>query len=220
MARKAKNKARSRAIARRGLMLVLSSPSGAGKTTLSRMLLKSDRGLEMSVSATTRPKRRGEVNGRDYYFIDRNRFERMAHAGDFLEYAEVFGNRYGTPRKPIEKALKAGRDVLFDIDWQGTQQLREKLPQDLVSIFVLPPSVAELERRLHKRAQDDAAVIQTRMGKAADEMSHWAEYDYVVINRDLDRAFEEVRAILAAERLRRERQTGLTAFVRGLQAEL
>jgi len=224
MARKANSKApkkvQNKTIARRGVMLVLSSPSGAGKTTLSRMLLKRERGLEISVSVTTRPKRRGEVDGRDYHFIDRNRFERMARAGDLLEYAEVFGNRYGTQRKPIEKALKAGRDVLFDIDWQGTQQLREKLPQDLVSIFVLPPSVAELERRLHSRAQDDEAVIFARMAKAADEMSHWAEYDYVVINRDLDRAFEEVRAILAAERLKRERQTGLTAFVRGLQAKL
>ena len=207
-------------VARRGLMLVLSSPSGAGKTTLSRMLLAKERGLEMSVSVTTRTKRPGEVNGRHYHFIDRKRLEQLVRRGELLEYAEVFGNHYGTPRKPVEKALKAGRDVLFDIDWQGTQQLSEKLPQDLVSVFVLPPSIPELERRLHTRAQDNEDVIHARMAKAAGEMSHWAEYDYVVINRDLDRAFQDVRAILAAERLKRERQTGLSAFVRGLQAKL
>ena len=216
MARAAKNEA----IARRGLMLVLSSPSGAGKTTLSRKLLAEERGLELSISVTTRPKRRGEVNGRHYHFIDRRRFDRLAQAGDLLEFAEVFGNFYGTPRKPVEKALKQGRDVLFDIDWQGTQQLREKLPQDLVSVFVLPPSIPELERRLHTRAQDDDKVIRTRMAKAGGEMTHWAEYDYVVVNRDFDLAFFDVRAILAAERLKRERQTGLSAFVRGLQSKL
>ena len=216
MARAAKTKP----IARRGLMLVLSSPSGAGKTTLARMLLAKERGLEMSVSVTTRTKRPGEVNGRHYHFIDRKRFEQLVRGGELLEYAEVFGNHYGTPRKPVEKALKAGRDVLFDIDWQGTQQLSEKLPQDLVSVFVLPPSIPELERRLHTRAQDDEDVIHARMAKAAGEMSHWAEYDYVVINRRLARAFAGVRAVLAAERLKRERQTGLSAFVRGLQAEL
>jgi guanylate kinase len=201
-------------------MLVLSSPSGAGKTTLSRMLLDHERGIELSISVTTRARRRGEVHGRHYYFIDGRRFERMARAGELLEHAEVFGNRYGTPRKPVDKALRAGRDVLFDIDWQGTQQLREKMPQDLVSIFVLPPTIPELERRLRSRAQDDETTIRLRMAKAADEMSHWAEYDYVVINRGLDQAFADVRAILAAERLKRERQTGLTAFVRGLQAKL
>jgi guanylate kinase len=201
-------------------MLVLSSPSGAGKTTLSRELLKKVRGLELSISVTTRPKRRGEVDGRHYHFIDGKRFDRMARAGDLLEHAEVFGHRYGTPRKPVEQALQQGRDVLFDIDWQGTQQLREKLPQDLVSVFVLPPSVPELERRLHTRAQDDETVIRVRMAKAAGEMSHWAEYDYVVVNRDFERAFDDVRAILAAERLKRERQIGLSAFVRGLQAKL
>jgi guanylate kinase len=210
----------SKTIARRGLMLVLSSPSGAGKTTLSRKLLAKERGIELSISVTTRPKRRGEVNGRHYHFIDRKRFDQLARAGDLLEFAEVFGNFYGTPRKPVEKALKQGRDVLFDIDWQGTQQLREKLPQDLVSVFVLPPSVPELERRLHTRAQDDDKVIRARMAKAGGEMTHWAEYDYVVVNRDFDRAFSEVRAILAAERLKRERQTGLSAFVRGLQSKL
>jgi guanylate kinase len=210
----------SKTIARRGLMLVLSSPSGAGKTTLSRKLLAEERGIELSISVTTRPRRRGEVNARHYHFIDRKRFDQLARAGDLLEFAEVFGNFYGTPRKPVEKALKQGRDVLFDIDWQGTQQLREKLPQDLVSVFVLPPSIPELERRLHTRAQDDDKVIRARMAKAGGEMTHWAEYDYVVVNRDFDRAFSEVRAILAAERLKRERQTGLSAFVRGLQSKL
>jgi guanylate kinase len=211
---------KSKAIARRGLMLVLSSPSGAGKTTLSRMLLTSERGLELSISVTTRPRRRGEVNGRHYHFIDRKKFDQLVQDGDLLEYAEVFGNGYGTPRKPVEKALKRGHDVLFDIDWQGTQQLRERAEDDLVSVFVLPPSSGELSRRLHTRAQDDKKTIRTRMAKASDEMSHWAEYDYVVVNRDLDRAFGEVRAILAAERLRRKRQPGLSAFVRGLQSKL
>jgi guanylate kinase len=209
-----------RTIARRGLMLVLSSPSGAGKTTLSRKLLARERGIELSISVTTRPKRRGEVDGRHYHFIDRKRFDQLAQRGELLEFAEVFGNSYGTPRKPVEKALKAGRDVLFDIDWQGTQQLREKLPQDLVSVFVLPPSIPELERRLHTRAQDDDKVIRARMAKAGGEMTHWAEYDYVVVNREFVRAFSEVRAILAAERLKRERQTGLSAFVRGLRSKL
>ena len=214
-----KSSAKDKAVARRGMMLVLSSPSGAGKTTLSRRLLE-ERGIELSISVTTRPKRRGEVDGRHYHFIDINRFEAMARKGDLLEHAEVFDNRYGTPRKPVEQALKQGRDVLFDIDWQGTQQLREKMPRDLVSVFVLPPSIPELERRLHTRAQDDERVIRDRMAKASGEMTHWAEYDYVIINRDLDRAFDEVRAILYAERVKRERQTGLTAFVRGLQKKL
>jgi guanylate kinase len=210
----------AKAIARRGLMLVLSSPSGAGKTTLSRRLLQEEGGIRLSISVTTRPRRRGEVHGRHYYFIDDRQFDRLVRAGELLEYAEVFGHRYGTPRKPVERALRRGRDVLFDIDWQGTQQLRERARADLVSVFILPPSAAELERRLHRRAQDDEATIRARMAKAADEMSHWAEYDYVVINRDLDRAFEDIRAILAAERLKRERQTGLAAFVRRLQRDL
>jgi guanylate kinase len=217
MARKAR---KQKAIARRGLMLVLSSPSGAGKTTLSRMLLKADRGVELSISVTTRPKRRGEVDGRDYHFIDRGRFDAMVKARGLLEWAEVFGHRYGTPRRPVEKALNAGRDILFDIDWQGTQQLREKARDDLVSVFILPPSVKELERRLNNRAQDSKDVIGGRMAKAAGEMSHWPEYDYVVVNRDVDDAFAEVRAILAAERRKRERQVGLTEFVRSLQARL
>jgi guanylate kinase len=216
MARRGKDKR----IVRRGLMLVLSSPSGAGKTTLSQRLLDEERGISLSISVTTRPRRRGEVDGRHYHFIDSKRFDRMAKNGDLLEHAEVFGNRYGTPRKPVEIALRQGRDVLFDIDWQGTQQLREKLRQDLVSVFILPPSIPELERRLHTRAQDDDKVIRTRMAKAAGEMSHWAEYDYVVLNRDFKRAFEDLRAILAAERLKRERQTGLSAFVRRLQSRL
>jgi guanylate kinase len=217
MARKAR---KQKAVARRGLMLVLSSPSGAGKTTLSRMLLNADRGVELSISVTTRPKRRGEINGRDYHFIDRGRFDAMVKAGELLEWAEVFGHRYGTPRRPVEKALDVGRDVLFDIDWQGTQQLREKARDDLVSVFILPPSAKELERRLKKRAQDSKDVIGSRMAKAAGEMSHWPEYDYVVVNRDVDEAFGEVRAILAAERRKRERQVGLTEFVRSLQARL
>jgi guanylate kinase len=207
-------------IARRGLMLVLSSPSGAGKTTLSRMVLEFDKNVELSISVTTRPQRRGEIDGRHYHFIDKARFDAMVEHGELLEWAEVFGHRYGTPRSPVEKALRHGRDVLFDIDWQGTQQVREKARSDLVSVFVLPPSIPELERRLHSRAQDSAEVIHARMAKAADEMSHWAEYDYVIVNRDLDHAFAEVRAILAAERLKRERQTGLSTFVRALQAEL
>lgn len=208
------------AIARRGLMLVLSSPSGAGKTTLSRMLLDVDRTVALSVSVTTRKQRPGEIDGRDYHFIDAARFDTMVKNGELLEWAQVFGHRYGTPRPLVETALERGRDVLFDIDWQGTQQLREKADRDLVSIFVLPPSIPDLERRLRTRAQDSDEVIHARMAKAADEMSHWAEYDYVVINSDIDRAFAEVRSILAAERLKRERQTGLSAFVRKLQAEL
>src|ERR1700733_3458287 len=171
-------------VARRGLMLVLSSPSGAGKTTLSRMLLEADGHIELSVSVTTRPQRPGEVDGRDYHFIDTVRFESMVKSDKLLEWAEVFGHRYGTPRLPVEKALRAGRDVLFDIDWQGTQQLREKARDDLASIFVLPPSIAELERRLHTRALDDEDVIRRRMAKASGELSHWAEYDYVIINEN------------------------------------
>jgi guanylate kinase len=207
-------------VARRGLMFVLSSPSGAGKTTLARMLLKADRNVELSVSVTTRPKRRGEIGGRDYHFIDLSRFEAMVKTGKLLEWAEVFNHRYGTPRQPVEQALRAGRDVLFDIDWQGTQQLREKARDDLVSVFILPPTAKELERRLKRRAQDSRDIIGARMAKAAGEMSHWPEYDYVIVNRDVDKAFDEVKAILAAERLKRERQIGLSGFVRDLQAKL
>jgi guanylate kinase len=211
---------RADAITRRGVMLVLSSPSGAGKTTLSRKLLASDVGITLSISVTTRSRRADEVDGRDYHFIDAARFEAMRRGGELLEWATVFDNCYGTPRAPVEEAIAAGRDVLFDIDWQGTQQLREKARADLVSVFVLPPSAKELERRLHSRAQDSHDVIAGRMAKAVDELSHWAEYDYVILNRDLERAFAEVRAILAAERVRRGRQTGLSEFVRRLQAEL
>ena len=205
---------------RRGLMFVLSSPSGAGKTTLSRMLIERMAGLKMSVSATTRPMRPGEVDGRDYFFVDKVRFERMTKQGELLEWATVFDNRYGTPRVPVEAALSAGQDVLFDIDWQGTQQLREKARADVVSVFILPPSAADLERRLHTRAQDSEQVILGRMSRAAHEMSHWAEYDYIVINHDVDEAFAEVQSILKAERLKRERRTGLTNFVRALQRQL
>jgi guanylate kinase len=207
-------------VARRGLMLVLSSPSGAGKTTLSRRLLDEDKNVMLSVSVTTRKMRPGEKDGRDYRFIDRRQFDALVEKNELLEWAEVFDNYYGTPTKPVMDALADGRDVLFDIDWQGTQQLREKARTDLVSVFVLPPSIPELERRLRERAQDDYETIHRRMAKAADEMSHWAEYDYVVINRDLARAFAEVSAILAAERLKRERQPGLSDFVRSLQAKI
>jgi guanylate kinase len=200
-------------------MLVLSSPSGAGKSTLSRMLLE-DPAVELSISVTTRPKRPGEVDGRHYHFLDKSQFDRMVQNGELLEWAEVFGNFYGTPRAPVDKTLAEGRDMLFDLDWQGTQQMRERAGKDLVSVFVLPPSVPELERRLKSRAQDTDATIRSRMERAGDEMSHWAEYDYVVINNDLDHAFAQVRAILAAERLKRERQVGLVTFVRSLQREL
>ena len=208
------------AIARRGLMLVLSSPSGAGKTTLSRKLLEADPAVELSVSVTTRKQRPGEIDGRDYHFIDAARFEAMVKQGELLEWAQVFGHRYGTPRAPVEAALANGRDVLFDVDWQGTKQLRKSAEHGLVSIFVLPPSISDLEQRLRRRAQDPDDVIRARMATAADEMSHWAEYDYVVINTDIDRAFTEVQTILAAERLKRERQTELSDFVRRLQAQL
>jgi len=213
-------RAQQHAIARRGLMLVLSSPSGAGKTTLSRKLLEADPGVELSVSVTTRKQRPGEVDGRDYHFIDAARFEVMVKQGELLEWAQVFGNRYGTPRAPVEAALANGRDVLFDVDWQGTKQLRKRADHGLVSIFVLPPSISALEQRLRRRAQDPDDVIHARMATAADEMSHWDEYDYVVINTDIDRAFKEGQTILAAERLKRERQTGLSDFVRRLQAQL
>jgi guanylate kinase len=202
------------------MMLVLSSPSGAGKTTLSRMLLEDDPMVELSVSVTTRPKRPQEIEGRHYYFIDPARFREMVRKKQLLEWAEVFGHKYGTPRKPVERALAAGRDVLFDIDWQGTQQLRERARHDLVSVFVLPPSARELKRRLKQRAQDADGVIRSRMAKAAAEISHWPEYDYVVINDNLDRAFAAVRAILDAERSRRERQSGLSGYVRRLQRDL
>jgi guanylate kinase len=204
-------------IARRGLMLVLSSPSGAGKTTLSRRLLEDDSGLSLSVSMTTRPKRAGERDGVDYVFVTGETFDAAVRNGELLEHATVFDHRYGTPKAPVDAALAQGRDVLFDIDWQGTQQVREKAREDLVSVFVLPPSHGELERRLKARAQDSDDVVARRMAKASDEISHWAEYDYVIVNDDLDRALANITAILAAERLKRERQIGLFTFVRGLQ---
>lgn len=201
---------------RRGLMLVLSSPSGAGKTTLSRRLLQSDPAIAMSVSATTRKPRPNEIDGQDYHFIDDAEFERRAKANDFLEHAHVFGHRYGTPKKAVMDALESGKDVLFDIDWQGTQQLRQQAANDVVSVFVLPPSHDELERRLRARAQDAEDVVQKRMAKAADEISHWAEYDYIIINDDVTRAQTQLETILAAERLKRIRQIGISAFARTL----
>ena len=207
---------RAGTIARRGLMLVLSSPSGAGKSSIARELLARDQHLQMSVSVTTRPPRPGEVDGVDYHFIDKRTFADMVAHGELLEHATVFGNSYGSPRRPVEASLGAGRDILFDVDWQGTQQLRQNARDDLVSVFILPPSRAELERRLCARAQDPDEVVRQRMAKAADEMSHWAEYDYIVVNREIDRAVAEVQAVLNAERLRRERQVGLAEFVKGI----
>ncbi len=207
-------------VERRGLMFVLSSPSGAGKTTLSRLLIERVAGLRMSVSVTTRAMRPGEREGHDYYFVDQSRFQRMAHDGELLEWATVFDNGYGTPRVAVEAALASGQDVLFDIDWQGTQQLREKAGKDVVSVFILPPSAQDLEKRLHTRAQDSDDVIRGRMSRAAHEMSHWAEYDYIVVNHQVEQAFAEIQSILKAERLKRERRTGLTAFVRELQKQL
>jgi guanylate kinase len=203
-------------IQRRGLMLVLSSPSGAGKTTLSRKLLDADSSVTMSVSATTRAPRSGEEEGKDYFFVSPSMFTQMADGGAFLEHAHVFGHQYGTPKEPVMLALARGRDVLFDIDWQGTQQLRQQAGDDLVSIFVLPPSHAELERRLRARAQDAEDVVQARMAKANNEISHWAEYDYVVINDDLESTLAKIRTILDAERMKRGRQTGIAEFARKL----
>jgi guanylate kinase len=206
-------------IERRGLMLVLSSPSGAGKTTIARELLARDDNLTLSVSATTRPKRPGETEGVDYLFVDRARFDAMIAEGAFLEHATVFEHCYGTPKAAVEAALTAGRDVLFDIDWQGAQQVRERARDDLVGVFILPPSTAELERRLHSRAQDPDDVVRGRMAKAAHEMSHWPEYDYIVVNREVERSVASVQSILQAERLRRERQIGLRDFVESLRRD-
>ncbi|HSS85159.1 MAG TPA: guanylate kinase [Reyranella sp.] len=205
------------AIQRRGLMLVLSSPSGAGKTTLSRQLLDNDKQIQLSVSCTTRQKRPGERDGVDYRFVDTATFRGMIERKQFLEYAEVFGNYYGTPRGPVDDALNAGKDMLFDIDWQGTQQLRDKGRADLVTVFILPPSTRDLEKRLLTRAQDPKEIVAQRMAKAADEMSHWAEYDYVVVNRDIGTSLTNLKAILTAERLKRERQVGMSGFVKALR---
>jgi guanylate kinase len=205
---------------RRGLLIILSSPSGAGKTTLARRLLSVDPQIGFSVSATTRPPRPGEVNGREYHFVTRPEFEAMVRRGELLEHAEVFGNLYGSPRAPVETAMSGGRDTLFDIDWQGGQQIRNSpLGREVVSIFILPPSMQELERRLRSRGQDSSDVIAGRMARSMAEVSHWAEYDYVLVNRDLDEIDANVRSIVAVERLRRERQPWLTDFVRGLAHE-
>jgi guanylate kinase len=207
-------------IARRGLLLVMSSPSGAGKTTLSRRLLAADDNITMSVSVTTRRPRTGELDGTDYHFISKDEFARLRDAGGLLEWAEVFGNLYGTPRKPVEAALVQGRDVLFDIDWQGTQQMAQAMEDDLVRIFILPPTAEELRERLIRRAQDTSTVVAKRMAEASREISHWPEYDYVIVNSDLEDAHRQITAILTAERLRRRRRTGLTSFVRELTKSL
>ena len=203
-------------IRRRGLMLVLSSPSGAGKTTLSRRLLESDSAIVMSISATTRAKRPNEVDGKDYHFVSPEKFQQMLNADEFLEHATVFEHRYGTPKTPVMDAIANGGDVLFDIDWQGTQQLKECVREDLVSVFILPPGHDELERRLKTRAQDSKEVVEKRMAEAAGEISHWPEYDYVVVNRELDRALAQIKSILNAERSRRSRLIGVGEFVAGL----
>jgi guanylate kinase len=205
---------------RKGLLLILSSPSGAGKSTLTRMLMDWDPSIRFSISATTRKPRPGEEDGREYYFRSRDDFEAMVAANQMLEHAEVFGNFYGTPKGPVEAAMRDGRDTVFDIDWQGGQQIRtSSLGRDVVSIFVLPPSIAELDRRLRSRAQDSDEVIAGRMAKSRDEISHWAEYDYVLVNRDLAATFAQLQTILQSERLRRDRQPGLSDFVRTLNKE-
>jgi guanylate kinase len=215
-----KSRSSGKRVSRRGLMLVLSSPSGAGKTTLSRLLLDKDGAIDLSISVTTRSRRQGEVNGRDYHFIDAAKFRAMKKNGDLLEWAQVFGNFYGTPRGPVERTLSRGRDVLFDIDWQGANQLRRKVRNDLVTVFVLPPSAPELRRRLHTRAQDSEQVIRRRMAEAAREISHWNEYDYVVVNYDVQDALGALRTILSAERMKRARQTTLESFVGRLKKKL
>ena len=209
----------SEASGRRGLMLVLSSPSGAGKTTLSRRLLQSDPDIVMSVSATTRQPRPNEIDGQDYFFVTPEKFDAMVADGAFLEHANVFGHKYGTPRAPVMKALEEGKDVLFDIDWQGTQQLKQQVRDDLASVFVVPPSKAELERRLRIRAQDSEDVVRQRMAKASDELSHWAEYDYLLMNDDIQHAMGKLEEILRVERSRRARQPGLAKFVQKLMRE-
>jgi guanylate kinase len=207
-------------IARRGLMLVLSSPSGAGKTTLARRLRDEEPDIEMSISHTTRPLRKGEKDGRDYHFVDRDTFTRMRDHGEFMEWAVVFDNYYGTTRQPVEQALAQGRDVLFDVDWQGAAALRAKAKGDVVTVFILPPTAADLEQRLNVRAQDPPEIVRRRMLGASNEIQHWQEYDYVVINYDIEQSVAAVRSILAAERLRGSRLTGLKAFVQNLLAEL
>jgi guanylate kinase len=207
-------------IERRGLLMVLSSPSGAGKTTLARRLIEADAEIAMSVSVTTRPPRPGEVDGRDYHFIDDKRFKQMRDGDELLEWARVFDNLYGTPRAPVEAAIKSGRDILFDIDWQGAQQLSEKMKHDVVRVFILPPSVTALERRLQTRAQDSVEIVRRRMEAASAEISHWPEYDYVIVNANIDSSLAGLKAILTAERLKRERLDGLSTFVREMQKTL
>ena len=207
-------------VARRGLMLVLSSPSGAGKTTIARRLREEDKSVEMSISHTTRQRRNGEKDGKDYHFVDRETFTQMRNQGEFLEWAVVFDNYYGTTRKPVEDALAAGRDVLFDVDWQGAASLLDQARNDVVTVFILPPTAADLEQRLNERDQDSPETVRRRMLGASNEIQHWDEYDYVVINHDIDCSVEAVRVILAAERLRRTRLTGLKQFVKKLQTEL
>ena len=220
MARDENAKRHRNTIGRRGFMLVLSSPSGAGKTTIARRLIEEENGLDMSVSATTRPRRPGEVEGKDYYFVEEQTFHLMANRGEFLEHANVFDHYYATPAAPVMKALGEGRDFLFDIDWQGTQQIADKSRDDLVSVFILPPSTQDLEKRLLNRAQDSAEVVAKRMSKAADEISHYREYDYILVNEDVDKAISEIKAIMIAERLKRDRQIGLTDFVKELRSEI
>jgi len=205
---------------RRGVMLVISSPSGAGKSTLARSLIESDKAIQLSVSVTTRDRRPSEVEGVHYYFVDKRRFDAMRRAGDLLESAEVHGNFYGSPREPIERALAAGNDVLFDIDWQGTQQLYAKMRTDIVGVFILPPSAVELKHRLERRAEDSGDIIQRRLRNARTEIEHWKEYDYVLVNEDLNRTFEQLKHILAAERTRRTRQNTLAAHVANLDQDL
>ena len=207
-------------IARRGLMFVLSSPSGAGKTTLTRLLVQKEENIDLSISVTTRKRRPSEVEGVHYHFLTRDEFEKMRDAGDLLEWAEVHGNYYGTPAKPVEKALAKGRDVLFDIDYQGTRQLYKKASSDVVSIFILPPSIAEMKKRIRRRATEDEMTIKKRLETAKHELKRWGEYDYVVINDDLDAAFADIHAILSAERMKRVRRTGVVAFAKKLQAKL
>jgi guanylate kinase len=219
MSADAKETSLSSTIRRRGLMLVLSSPSGAGKSTIARNLLESDASLELSISVTTRQRRGSEIDGVHYHFLSMKEFERLRDSDALLEWAEVHGNCYGTPREPAEAAMAQGRDMLFDIDWQGAKQLNEKMRADIVSIFILPPSMTELKARLKRRAEDSAATIETRLNNARSELEHWREYDYVVINDDLDRAFSSVKAIVAAERLRRDRRPGLFDFVSRLLDE-
>lgn len=210
----------SRPIERRGLMFVISSPSGAGKTSLARKLIENDPDIAMSVSMTTRPPRPGEIDGQDYIFVSEDKFNEALEKGALLEWARVFDNLYGTPRREVEDRLKNGKDVIFDIDWQGTQQLHEKAGQDVVRVFILPPSVRALEQRLKKRGQDDDEVVRRRMSDAANQISHWAEYDYVIINENLDKSLNELATVLHAERLKRERRIGLSSFVQGMIPEL